>query len=312
MTNAAAPTFEEIFATARRLSGHLRRTPVLEIDGEEVGVPGRIALKLEQLQHSGSFKARGALNALLTRHVPSGGVVTASGGNHGAAVAWAGRHVGVPVTVFLPTTSSPEKAARIASFGARVERVAGFYAEAAVAAAVYAADHDVLSVHAYDEPAVVAGQATVGLEIREQVPDATAVLVGVGGGGLVSGVTLACAGHSAVVPVEPERCPTLHTALAKGGPTDVEVGGVAADSMGARRIGSIAYRVLSAAGAQVRQVSDEEIVAAQRFLWDRFRLVTEPGGATAFAGLLSGAYRPEPGDTVAVVLCGANTAALPG
>jgi threonine dehydratase len=267
---------------------------------------------LEHTQHTGSFKPRGALNALLTRDIPPAGVVAASGGNHGAAVAWAAARLGVAATIFVPVTSPPAKAARIASYGAQVHVVEGYYDEAVVAAQTYAADRDVTSVHAFDEPAVVAGQGTLGLELREQVPDASAVLVTVGGGGLASGVTLACRdGGPSVVPIEPTSCPTLAAALAAGGPVDVEVGGIAADSTGARRVGRIAFEVFREAGIGVRTVSDEAIVDAQHVLWDRCRIATEPGGAVACAGLLTGAFVPQPGDTVVVVVCGANTATLP-
>jgi threonine dehydratase len=309
---AEAPTTGDVRAAAIRLAGKIRRTPVLELRGEDFGVAARVVLKLEHTQHTGSFKPRGALNALLTRDIPPAGVVAASGGNHGAAVAWAAARLGVPATIFVPATSPPAKAARIASYGAQVHVVDGYYDEAVAAAQTYAADLDVTSVHAFDEPAVVAGQGTLGLEIREQVPDASAVLVTVGGGGLASGVTLACRdGGPFVVPIEPTSCPTLAAALAAGGPVDVQVGGIAADSTGARRAGRIAFEVFREAGIGVRTVSDEAIVDAQHVLWDRCRIATEPGGAVACAGLLTGAFVPQPGDTVVVVVCGANTATLP-
>jgi threonine dehydratase len=310
---AEAPGTADVQAAAIRLAGKIRRTPVLELRGEDFGVAAaRVVLKLEHTQHTGSFKPRGALNALLTRDIPPAGVVAASGGNHGAAVAWAAARLGVPATIFVPATSPPAKAARIASYGAEVHVVEGYYDEAVAAAQTYAADLDVTSVHAFDEPAVVAGQGTLGLEIREQVPDASAVLVTVGGGGLASGVTLACRnGGPSVVPIEPTSCPTLAAALAAGGPVDVEVGGIAADSTGARRAGRIGFQVFREAGIGVRSVSDDAIVDAQHVLWERCRVATEPGGAVAFAGLLTGAFAPQPGDTVVVVVCGANTATLP-
>ena len=307
-----APSTADVQAAAIRLAGKIRRTPVLELRGEDFGIAALVILKLEHTQHTGSFKPRGALNALLTRDIPPAGVVAASGGNHGAAVAWAAARLGVPATIFVPATSPPAKAARIASYGAQVHVVDGYYDEAVVAAQTYAADLDVTSVHAFDEPAVVAGQGTLGLELREQVPDASAVLVTVGGGGLASGVTLACRdGGPSVVPIEPTSCPTLAAALAAGEPVDVEVGGIAADSTGARRAGRIGFQVLREAGIGVRGVSDDAIVDAQHVLWERCRVATEPGGAVAFAGLLSGAFVPQPGDTVVVVVCGANTATLP-
>ena len=255
------PSTGDLHAAAERLAGIVRRTPVLELRGDDLGVAARVVLKLEHTQHTGSFKPRGALNALLTRDIPPAGVVAASGGNHGAAVAWAAARLGVPATIFVPATSPPAKAVRIASYGAQVHVVDGYYDEAVVAAQSYAADHEVTSVHAFDEPAVVAGQGTLGLELREQVPDASAVLVTVGGGGLASGVTLACRdGGPSVVPIEPTSCPTLAAALTADGPVDVEVGGIAADSTGARRAGWIGFQVLREAGVRVRNVSDDAIV----------------------------------------------------
>jgi len=311
-SSGEVPSTGDLQAAADRLAGQVRRTPVLEVRGSEFGVAGRIILKLEHTQHTGSFKPRGALNALLTREIPPAGVVAASGGNHGAAVAWAAARLGVPATIFVPATSPPTKAARIASYGGQVHVIDGYYDEAVVAAGTYAAHRDVTSVHAYDEPAVVAGQGTLGLELREQVPDASAVLVTVGGGGLVAGVTLACRdGGPFVVPIEPTSCPTLAAALRAGGPVEVEVGGIAADSTGARRAGRIGLQVLREAGIGVRSVTDDAIVKAQRVLWERCRIAAEPGGAVACAGLLTGAFRPHPGDTVVVVVCGANTATLP-
>ncbi|HJU96507.1 MAG TPA: pyridoxal-phosphate dependent enzyme, partial [Jiangellaceae bacterium] len=227
---AQPPSTADVRAAAVRLAGKVRRTPVLELRGEDFGVAARVVLKLEHMQHTGSFKPRGALHALLTRDIPPAGVVAASGGNHGAAVAWAAARLSVPATIFVPATSPPAKAARIASYGAQVHVVDGFYDEAMVAAQTYAADLDVTSVHAFDEPAVVAGQGTLGLEVREQVPDASALLVTVGGGGLAAGVTLACRdGGPSIVPIEPDSCPTLAAALEAGGPVDVAVGGIAAD-----------------------------------------------------------------------------------
>ncbi len=302
------PSVADVHAAAVRLETAIRKTPIMAVHGDELGVPARVYLKLELMQHTGSFKARGALNALFTRDVPPAGVVAASGGNHGAAVAWAAAQIGVPATVFVPATSPSIKAERIASYGADVRIVDGYYPDAAKAATEFAAARNVTSVHAYDEPAVVAGQGTVGLEIRDQVPNATAVLVTVGGGGLVAGITIAGTGGPAVIPVEPTRCPTLHAALAAGRPVPVEVGGVAADSTGAGVAGSIAYDVVSSGGQQVRQVEDEAIVTAQRWLWEQLRVVAEPGGAVALAGLMSGAYVPHPGDTVVVLVCGGNAA----
>ncbi|WP_020576955.1 threonine/serine dehydratase [Actinopolymorpha alba] len=310
------PSATDLYTAAARVGGIVRRTPVYEIDGQEFGVAGaRVIVKLELLQHTGSFKVRGALNTLLAGPVPSDGVVAASGGNHGAAVAWAAARVGVPARIFVPSTSPPVKAARVASYGAEVVVVDGYYPDAWVASQKWAEGRAVAQIHAYDAPEVVAGQSTLGLELAEQVPEASTVLVSCGGGGLFAGVTLAMGEtlpDSRVVPVEPERCPTLHTALVAGSPVQAEVGGVAADSMGAAAAGRIAHAVASQHGVQPVLVPDDAIVAARTFLWERCRILAEPGGATAFAALHSGAFRPEPGETVVVVISGANTTELPG
>lgn len=305
------PGREEVLAAGSRLRGLIRWTPVLELSGDELGVPGKVVLKLELLQHVGVFKARGALNTLLSVPVPDDGVVAASGGNHGAAVAWAAAQLGVPARIFVPGTSPKLKVDRIASSGAEVVIVAGYYPEALVASQKWAADRDVLQVHAYDMAAVVAGQATLGLELLDQVQAGATVLVSCGGGGLYAGTALGVGDAGRVVPVEPERCPTLHAALAHGGPVRVEVGGVAADSMGAAMAGEIAYAVARRRGASSILVPDDAIVTARAFLWERCRVLAEPGGATAFAALLSGAYRPQPNATTVVVVSGGNHPDIP-
>lgn len=304
--HGSMPGREEVLAAGARLGGLIRRTPVLQLSGDELGVAGRVVLKLELLQHVGVFKARGALNTLLAVPVPGDGVVAASGGNHGAAVAWAAARVGVPARIFVPETSPQLKVDRILSHGAEVDVVGGYYPEALAASQKWSADRDVLQVHAYDMPSVVAGQGTLGLELVEQVPSAAAVLVSCGGGGLYAGTALGMGDGGRVVPVEPERCPTLHMALAHGGPVPVEVGGVAADSMGASVAGEIAYAVARRRGESSILVPDDAIFAARRFLWERCRVPAEPGGATAFAALLSGAYRPEPDAITVVVVSGGN------
>lgn len=306
------PTHDDVVVAAERLTGLVRRTPVLELAGEEIGVAGRVMLKLELLQHVGVFKARGALNTLLSTAAPVDGVVTASGGNHGAAIAWAAGRAGVPARIYVPATSPQPKIDRVASFGADVVVVDGYYSDALGESERWAAERDVLQVHAYDAPSVVAGQGTLGLEIAEQVPDASAVLVSCGGGGLYAGVALGLAGGPTVVPVEPERCPTLHTAVAHGGPVATEVGGVAADSMGAGVAGKIAYSVAAGHGATPALVPDDSITEARRVLWENCRVLAEPGGATALAALLSGAYRPDPGDTTVVIVSGGNHPDIPG
>jgi threonine dehydratase len=307
----AVPSEAELRAAEARLRGVVRRTPVLELTEGELDVPGRIVLKLELQQHVGVFKARGALNTLLSLSAPPAGVVAASGGNHGAAVAWAAARVGVPARVFVPATSPRSKVDRIASYGAEVVVVAGYYPDALAASRAWAAERDVLQVHAYDMPSVVAGQATLGSELAEQVPSASTVLVSCGGGGLYAGVALGVADRCRVVPVEPELCPTLHAAVEQGGPVPTEVAGVAADSMGAAAAGRIAYEVATARGTTSVLVPDEAIVAARTWLWTRCRVLAEPGGATAFAALLSGAYRPSTGDVTVVVVSGGNHTDLP-
>jgi threonine dehydratase len=310
-SGVAVPGVEDVLAAGDRLRGLVRRTPVLDLAGDDLGVPGRVVLKLELLQHVGVFKARGALNALLSTPIPGDGVVAASGGNHAAAVAWAAARVGVAARLFVPATSPKLKVDRIISYGADVEVIDGYYAEALAASQAWAAERDVLQVHAYDMPSVVAGQGSLGLEVVEQVPDASSVLVSCGGGGLYAGVAIGVADQAQVVPVEPARCPTLHAALEHGGPVRVEVGGVAADSTGAAVAGDIAYAVAAGRGALSVLVPDDAIRAARSFLWERCRVLAEPGGATALAALLAGAFRPGPGDTTVVVVSGGNHPDIP-
>jgi len=307
------PQRVDVLRAADRVAGMLRRTPVLEVEPSDLGVDGefRLLLKLELLQHTGSFKARGAANALTLLDPDEQGVVAASGGNHGAAVAWAARRMGMPAVVFVPASSPKVKRRRIESFGAQVHVVPGYYADAEYAAKEYAAGHGLRTVHAYDDPAVVAGQGSLGLEVMEQVRDATRILLAVGGGGLFAGVTLACEGMVAVTPAEPELCPTLAAAMSAGEVVDVMVSGVAADSTGATRLGAIAFAVARRLREPEALVTDADISSAQEALWRACRVVAEPGGAIGLAALRSGAVRPDPGETVVVVVCGGNTKALP-
>ncbi len=302
---------QDVETAAARIGGSVRRTPVAQVEAATFGTPGPLWLKLEHLQHTGSFKARGAFNRVLAAReqgaLPASGVVTASGGNAGLAVAFAAATVGVPAQVFVPTTAPAVKVARLAALGAGVVQHGTQYAEAFEAAVEHAAESGALFCHAYDQLEICAGQGTLALELAEQVPDVDTVLVAVGGGGLVAGVAAALEGRVRVVGVEPETIPTLHAALAAGGPVDVDVSGVAADALGARRLGDIAYSVATRCGVQSVLVSDRSIVEARRLLWQQCRLVVEHGGAAALAALLDGGYRPEPGERVAVVLCGANT-----
>jgi threonine dehydratase len=297
------PAARELTAAARRLAGRIRRTPVLELGADELGIPVSVTVKLEQTQHTGSFKARGALNSVLSTSARS--VVAASGGNHGAAVAWAARSTGAAADVFLPSTSPESKRRLISGYGARLHPVDGVYADALDASLRFHGEHDGQYVHAYDSPETVAGQATLGAELAEQIPPNRAVLVGCGGGGLYAGVTLALAGRNPVIPVEPVTAPTMTEALRFGHPVDVEVGGIAVDSLGAGRIGSIAFAVATRYAAETITVSDAAIAEAVDVLWRGCRIAAEPGGAAAFAAVLS-RHDLLPGDHVAVVVSGAN------
>jgi threonine dehydratase len=304
-------TRESIAETERLIRPHIRRTPVVEIAGEDFGAPGvTLAFKLEPVQHAGAFKARGAFANLMLREVPPAGVAAASGGNHGAAVAYAAAKFNVPAAIFVPEIASPAKIARIESCGARLVVTGARYADALKACEDYVAETGALSVHAYDAVETMLGAGTLGLEFEAQTGGLDAVLVPVGGGGLIGGVSAWYGKRVSVVGVEPEACPTLRRALEAGRPVDVPVGGVAADSLGAKRIGAEAFRVAAPVVEKAVLVSDDAIRAAQHALWDKLRIVAEPGGATAFAGLLSGAWRPERGVRIGVIVSGANTTAV--
>ncbi|MPY91745.1 MAG: pyridoxal-phosphate dependent enzyme [Acidimicrobiia bacterium] len=298
---------EEITAALGRIAPHVRRTPVLEVAADELGLSGPpVTLKLELAQVTGSFKPRGTTNALLSGSVPAAGVAAASGGNHGQAVAWAARRFGHTATVFVPEMTSPTKRARIAAYGAEVRVVGEAYADAQLACDRFVAETGALRIHPYDEPAVVAGQGTVGLELAEQAPGLGAVLVAVGGGGLIGGVASWYRGRARVVSVEPELSACLAAARAAGGPVAVEVAGVAADSLGARQVGELAWEASSRWVDEAVKVTDASIVAAQHWLWEHCRVAAEPGGATALAALLSGAWWPAGGEAVGVIVCGGN------
>lgn len=301
------PTRFDIERAAERVGLRVRRTPVVELESGAFGVAGEISLKLELLQHAGSFKPRGAFNRVLTSGVTDAGLIAASGGNHGLAVAYVARALGVPAEVFVPTSSSPVKIHRLHSYGATVTVGGDFYADAYVACQQRAAVSSALMVHAYDGFDTVAGQGTLARELDGQSPGIDTVLVAVGGGGLIGGVAAWYSGQAKIVAVEPDRIPTLAAALSAGRPVDVEVGGVAADSLGAARIGSVGYASVVAAGVDSVLVSDDAIIAARQLLWDELRLAAETGGATALAALTSGAYQPAAGERVAVIVCGGNT-----
>jgi threonine dehydratase len=264
-------------------------------------------LKLELLQHSGSFKPRGAFNRLLSERAPAAGVIAASGGNHGAAVAYAARALSLPAEIFVPVLTPSAKVVRIAGYGARVIRTGETYAEALAACRLRQAETGALEVHAYDHQAVLAGQGTVAREFEQDAPDLTHVLVATGGGGLIGGMAAWYAGGTQVISVEPEGCPALHTALLAGQPVDAPVGGVAADSLGARQVGGLMFAVARDFVSAAVLVPDDAILAAQRLLWEQYRLIAEPGGATALAALLCGAFVPPPDARIGVVVCGGNT-----
>ncbi len=305
------PTRADIEAASFRLGGGVRRTPMLEIGLREHGIDLDIQLKLELTQHTGSFKARGALNSVLSLPAHVTGVCAASGGNHAAAVAWAANRAGLSADVFVPSNATPAKIDRIASYGAKTHFVEGYVRDALEASLAFAAEREIPLLHPYDTFETVAGAGTTGLEIEEQVPEADLVLVGCGGGGLYAGLATALEGLARVQPIEPALCPDLALALAEGGPTDTEVGGVAADSLGAPWIGEIAYAVASKHGVSPVLVDEDAIVSARRFLWDTVRVLAEPGACVALAALLTGQVVVPAGQTVVVVISGGNNDSLP-
>lgn len=290
---------------------YVRLTPVVRLDRGELDLaPGPLVLKLEHLQHSGSFKARGAFANLLLGDVPDAGVVAASGGNHGAAVAYAASQLGIRATIFVPEVSSPAKLARIQSYGAHLVVEGASYDEARAAAAAWQEKTGALDVPAFDAVGTVLGAGSIALELLAQAPDVNTVLAGVGGGGLLAGLSAGYDGDARVVGVEPEDAPTLTVALRAGAPSDAPVGSVAIDSLAPRRVGAHTYAVAARLGSGTVLVDDDTILRTQRLLWDRLRLVLEPGGCAALGALLAGAYEPRPDETVAVVLSGANTTAV--
>jgi threonine dehydratase len=291
---------------AQRIAPHVRRTPVIALEDGALGIAAKISLKLELLQHTGSFKPRGGFNCILSSQVPEAGVIAASGGNHGAAVAFAAQKLGHRAEIFVPTLSPPNKVERLRRYGAEIRIVGRDYAEALAASHERAAETGALPIHAYDDIRVLAGQGTLGLDLEEQVPDLDSVLIAVGGGGLIGGVAAWYQDRVRVISVEPERAPSLERALAAGRVVEVDVSGVAADSLGARRVGEIMLPIARQFVSSSLLVSDEQIVRAQTFLWRSLRLVAEPGGATALAALLAGVYKPRDGERVGVVVCGAN------
>jgi threonine dehydratase len=310
-TPAAAVDRQAITAIYEIIRPHLRVTPTLTVTGADFGLaPFRLTLKLELVQHAGSFKTRGAFAHLLTRQVPGAGVVAASGGNHGVAVAYAAMQLKAPARIFVPTVSSPAKIARIRQYGAELAIVGDRYADALEASERWAADAGAIQIHAFDQVETLLGQGTMGLELHAQVPDLDAILVAVGGGGLIGGIASWYAGAARVIGVEPDAAPTLTEALRAGRPVDAPAGGIAADSLAPRRVGELMFPVAKTHVATVILVSDASIRRAQMALWETLRIVAEPGGAAAFAALLDGHYEPGEAEHIGVIISGGNTTAV--
>ncbi|TMJ35045.1 MAG: threonine/serine dehydratase [Alphaproteobacteria bacterium] len=300
-----AITRSAIEATAHKIAPYVRRTPVMD-----VVLPGMmrpVALKLELFQHTGSFKARGAFSTVIGRDLPKVGIAAASGGNHGAAAAYAAHVAAVPAHIFVPAIAAPAKVAKIKSYGAIIDQDGATYYDALEKCTRFIAETGALSVHAYDAVPTLLGQGTLGREIQSQLPDIDTLLVAVGGGGLIGGIAGWYRGDVRIVGVEPLTCNVLHASLAAGKRVTVTPSGIAADSLGASFAGELMFPLAQKFIERVTLVADEEIRIAQRWLWDHARIITEPGGATAFTALLSGAYRPQKDERVCVVLCGSNT-----
>jgi threonine dehydratase len=293
------------------IAPYIRRTPVVDIDGGDIGLAGRrVTIKLELMQRAGAFKTRGAFANLLTRDIPEAGVVAASGGNHGVAVAFAAMTLNIPAKIFLPTVSSPAKIARIRSYGADLVVGGDRYADALAASEIWAAESGALPIHAFDQRETLLGQGTLGRELESQAPDLDTVLVPVGGGGLIGGVAAWFGGRVRIVGVEPDGAPTLFEAFKAGRPVDAPAGSIAADSLAPRRVGELMFPIARAHVERVVLVTDDAIRQAQHTLWEALRVVAEPGGAAAFAALQSGVYQPAAGERVGIVVSGGNTTAV--
>lgn len=308
MTDSLIVSRDRIQQTEKVIRPHIRRTPILEVNGADFGLDSiTIVFKLELFQHAGSFKARGAFTNILTREVPAAGVVAASGGNHGAAVAFAAMKLRKPATIFVPSVAATTKLDRIRSYGAELVIAGDRYAESLEASEAWTAKSGALSIHAYEGTETLLGQGTLGLELEQQVPKLDSLLVAVGGGGLIGGVAAWYQDRVKMIAVEPLAAPTLERALSAGRPVDAPAGGIAADSLAPRQVGQQMFPIAEKYVREVVLVSDEEIVEAQKKLWQSARVVAEPGGAAAFAGLLSGRYKTKPGERVGVIVCGGNT-----
>lgn len=307
---------KRIRATEKLIRPHIRRTPVLQTCASEFGLDrAKVTFKLELFQHAGSFKARGAFANLLTRKIPPVGIVAASGGNHGLAVAYAAKQLGVPARIFVPKVAAAVKIEKIRGYGADYVVSGERYADALAASEVWARESGALQIHAYDQVETLLGQGSLGMELEEQAPDLDTVLVAVGGGGLIGGIASYFADRIAegtikIVGVEPEAAPTLTLALRAGQPVDSPAGGIAADSLAPKRVGELMFPIAQKLVSEVVLVSDSAIAEAQKALWNVMQVVAEPGGAAASAALLSGRYVPKPNEHVGIVVCGGNTTAV--
>jgi threonine dehydratase len=302
---------ETIAETERQIRPHIRRTPVITVDPADFGLgAAALSCKLELLQHAGSFKTRGAFANLLLRNIPEAGVVAASGGNHGAAVAYAAAKLGIPAKIFVPAISSPAKIERIREYGAELVIGGERYDDALAASQAWIAQSGALAIHAFDQRETLLGQGSVGLEFEQQVRDLNTLLVAVGGGGLIAGIAAWYAGRIRTIGVEPEAAPTLTKAMLAGRPVDAEAGGIAADSLAPRRIGGLVFPIAQRFVERVVLVSDDAIRHAQKALWAKLRVVAEPGAAAPLAALLAGSYEPRAGEHVGVLLSGGNTVAV--
>jgi len=300
---------EQIAAIEPMVRPYIRRTPVIEVDGADLALDNaRLVLKLELMQHAGSFKARGAFTNMLLRPVPEAGVVAASGGNHGAAVAFAAQRMGKPATIFVPTVAAPAKMERIRGYGARLVVTGDRYADSLAASERFLAETGAMAIHAYNQLETVLGQGTLAMELEQQAPQLDTLLVAVGGGGLIGGIAAWYAGRVRIIGVEPEAAPTLAMAMAAGRPVDAPAGGIAADSLAPKRVGEMMFPLAQAYVERVALVPDAAIVDAQSVLWNALRIAAEPGGAAALAALLARRYQPQPGERVGVLVCGGNTA----
>jgi len=302
---------ERIRQTYRLIAPHIRRTPVISLTGADFALADfPLTLKLELTQHAGSFKTRGAFANLLLRTVPAVGVVAASGGNHGAAVAYAAQKLGKPAKIFVPRISSPAKIQRIRDYGADLVVGGERYPDAFAASETWRLESGALGVHAFDQVETMLGQGTIGLEFDEQAPAIDTLLVGVGGGGLIGGIAAWYGGRVRVIGVEPEAAPTLYKAFEAGKPVDAEMGGIAADSLAPRQVGQLVFPIARKHVERVVLVTDDAIRQAQKTLWGNLRVVAEPGAAAALSALLSGRYIQAKNERVGVLVSGGNTVAV--